>query len=139
MATNVNTNGLTKNEFLKSTYNRKVMINYDRLVLILKNNINKLSSWSNFAEYIIGIVVSLIGTLVTVCTADFSPEYVWIKGLCVAFCILASLYYIIFFIIFLCKRVTPEDIIFQVEENNELDEANHIKRKCVRSKSKKYQ
>lgn len=129
MATKVNGSGLSKNDFLKGTYNRKVRISYDRLLLILKDNVNKLSSINNFVEYIVGISVSFIGTIVTVVATDFSSEYAWVKVLCIMLCIAAALYYVIFFIWFLCKRITPEDIICKVEENNELDEDNHIKKK----------
>lgn len=129
MVTDVNGKGLSRNDFLKTTYNRKVRISYDRLVLILKDNMDGLSSPIKFVEYILGIVVSLMGTTVTITTADFSPDLEWLKSICICICFLSALFYVYVFIHYLCVRITPEDFIYRVEKDNELDEDNHIKKR----------
>ena len=68
-----------------------------------------------------------MGTLITVLTATFPPYLIWLKHICMGICILITLYYIISSVHFICNKVTPEDIIFNLEENNELDKENHKK------------
>lgn len=130
MATRNKGEQISKNEFLKNTYNRKVKITYDRLVLVLKDNINKLSSITNVTNSIIGTVISLMGTIITITTADFPINLEWLKNyVCIPFCCIVTVYYISFFVYFMINRVTIDDVIYELERNNELDEENHIKHK----------
>lgn len=132
MATRNKGEQISKNEFLKNTYNRKVRITYDRLTLVLKNNINKVSSITNFTNYIAGIIVSVMGTIITITTATFPPKLAWLQYTCVGICSIIALYYIISSIYFFHNKVTPEDIIYELEMNNELDEDNHSRPRRIK-------
>lgn len=118
-----------KNDFLKSTYDRKCQISYDRLLLVLNKNINKLRSVPNIINFIIGIIVSVASFFITLITANFSKGDIWIQHIFLLVCGIVVLYYI-GYIVFLCiYSKSTEDIIYELEQNNELDKSNRKKKR----------
>lgn len=117
-----------KNEFLKSTYDRKLQIRYDRLLLVLKENSSRISCPSNYINYIFGSFVSLLSVAVTLLTSEFPKKWDWGKPAVLIVCVIASIYYVGYLLYMICRSKSPEDIIYRLEMDNELNE-NNVRKK----------
>ena len=123
----INNEEAKKNQFEKSMYDRKLLMQYSWIYKVLSENASYIGTKTNMANVIIWDLVTVLSLILSASSANYPNELC--KILAVIFCIGVLIYSIIWNISWFSNRKSITDILFELNKNNELDKNNQPKKK----------